>query len=722
MPRFRQAAEILRLMNRKECIRNIGVVAHIDHGKTTMTDSLLAEAGLLSPQVAGLARALDYLEEEQKRGITIKTANVSLLHETEGQPYIINLVDTPGHVDFTGKVTRALRTIDGVIVVVDAVEEIMAQTETVTSQALRERVKPLLFINKVDRLIKELKLNESAIQSKFTHIINDFNDLIDTYAESEFRKKWKIDALKGTVVFGSALHKWGFTLSTVKQKGIKFANIADAYAKNKHETLSQTLPLHDAILDMATKNSPSPVTAQKYRVPKIWRGRLDSEVGQAMLNCDERGPTVMCITNVQIDPRAGLIATGRLFSGSVQEEKQVYLVGTGKKHSVKHVSICMSAYRERVNRITAGNIAALEGLDDARGGETLVDFEHKDAAMPFEQMRYVSEPVATISIEPRNPEKLTCLVEAMNRLSIEDQNLTVTIDERTGEYLLSGMGELHLETALAFLRNYSDNTDIVTSNPTADYQETVIGNGLTVMAISPNKQNSLRLQVEPARKKITRSALHDMAGNVWATDERGNALISYVQEGERISKVKDAIIQGFLWACKTGPLCEQPLRNLKVKIVDAQIHEDPAKREPIQIMRATSRAIFGSILTAKPTLLEPIYRIEISTPTQWFGTCTRIITSRRGKIQATKSKGMLTIITGYIPVAETFGLTSEMRSATSGHAFWQSTFAQWRKAPIHVAAEIVKQIRTRKGLPPEVPKPDLFIDKTCSASANEDDT
>jgi elongation factor 2 len=213
-----------------------------------------------------------------------------------------------------------------------------------------------------------------------------------------------------------------------------------------------------------------------------------------------------------------------------------------------------------------------------------------------------------------------------------------------------------------------------------------------------------------------------MAGNVWATDERGNALISYVQEGERISKVKDAIIQGFLWACKTGPLCEQPLRNLKVKIVDAQIHEDPAKREPIQIMRATSRAIFGSILTAKPTLLEPIYRIEISTPTQWFGTCTRIITSRRGKIQATKNKGRLTIITGYIPVAETFGLTSEIRSATSGHAFWQSTFTQWRKASGHVAVEIVKQIRTRKGLPPEVPKPDLFIDKTYSASANEDDT
>ncbi len=722
MPRFRQTAEILRLMNRKECIRNIGVVAHIDHGKTTMTDSLLAEAGLLSPQVAGLARALDYLEEEQKRGITIKTANVSLLHETEGQPYIINLVDTPGHVDFTGKVTRALRTIDGVVVVVDAVEEIMAQTETVTSQALEERVKPLLFINKVDRLIKELKLNESAIQGKFTHIISEFNNLIDTHAESGFRKKWKIDASKGTVVFGSALHKWGFTLGSAKQKGIKFDYIVDAYAKKKHETLSQTLPLHDAILDMTTKNSPSPLMAQKYRVPRIWKGRLDSEMGQAMLNCDENGPTVMCITNTQIDPKAGLIATGRLFSGSVEEEKQIYLVGAGKKYSVKHVSICMSAYREYADRITAGNIAALEGLTDARAGETLVDFDHKDAAIPFEQMRYVSEPLVTISIEPKNPEKLTRLVEAMNRLSIEDQNLAVTVNERTGEYLLSGMGELHLETALAFLRDYSDNTDVVTSNPTADYQETIMGKGLTVMARSPNKQNSLCVQVEPARRKTIPPGFHDAAGNVWAIDEKGNALVDRVPEAKHISKMRDAIIQGFLWACKTGPLCEQPLRRVEVKLMDAQIHEDSAKREPTQIMRTTSRAIFGSILTAKPILLEPIYKIEVSTPTQWFGTCTNIITSRRGKIQATQNKGTLTIITGYIPVAETFGLTTEMRSATSGYAFWQSTFAQWRKVPEHVATEIIKQIRTRKGLSPEIPKPDLFIDKTCSTSTSQDDT
>src|SRR3972149_6020520 len=211
MPKFRQTADILKLMGKKEIIRNLGIIAHIDHGKTTLTDSLLAGAGLLSSKVVGSARVLDYLEEEQRRGITMKTANISLLYQTPERSFIINLVDTPGHVDFTGKVTRALRAIDGAIVVVDSVEEIMAQTEIVTRQALEERVRPVLFINKVDRLVNELKLNAEQIQEKFNRIIGNFNDLIEVYGEVPFKDKWKVDSAKGSVAFGSALHKWSFT-------------------------------------------------------------------------------------------------------------------------------------------------------------------------------------------------------------------------------------------------------------------------------------------------------------------------------------------------------------------------------------------------------------------------------------------------------------------------------------------------------------------------------
>jgi elongation factor 2 len=489
-------------MHRKERIRNIGIIAHIDHGKTTMTDSLLAEAGLLSPKIAGEARALDYLEEEQKRGITIKTANISLLHEIGGHPYVINLVDTPGHVDFTGKVTRALRAIDGAIVVVDAVEEVMVQTETVTRQALEERVKPVLFINKVDRLVRELKLTPSEIQDKVLRIIRDFNSLIEIYGESEFRDKWKVDPQKETVAFGSALHRWGFTLKIAQEKGVKFSDIMEAYAKGEHQKLARLIPLHNAILDMVVKNIPDPVEAQRYRLPRIWKGDLNSEVGQAMLNCDDNGPTVMCITMAQIDPHAGLVATGRLFSGTIKQGDQVYLVGVRRDYRVQQVSMYMGAFREVVEKISAGNIAALLGLDLARAGETLVDAAHKDAMVPFERIRYVSEPVITIAVEPKHPKDLPLLMEAMNRLSIEDPNLTATINKETGEYLLSGMGELHLEIAIKFLQDYGGELEIITSKPIVVYRESIAGKGALALAKSPNGLNRFLVQVEPLEENV----------------------------------------------------------------------------------------------------------------------------------------------------------------------------------------------------------------------------
>ena len=735
MPKFKQTSEILKLMTKKEDIRNIGIVAHIDHGKTTMTDSLLAEAGLLSPKIAGEARALDYLEEEQKRGITIKTANISLLHETAGRPYVINLIDTPGHVDFTGKVTRALRAIDGAVVVVDAVEEVMVQTETVTRQALQERVKPVLFINKVDRLIKEIKLSPDEIQRKLVRIINDFNNLIEIYGEPDFKKQWRVDPGKGTVAFGSALHRWGFTVELAKQKGIKFGDVIEAYHKGESAALQQLLPLHIAILDMVVKNLPNPIEAQKYRIPKVWKGDIDSEIGQAMMNCDDNGPTVMCITLAQMDPHAGLVATGRLFSGTINEGDQVYLVGAKKAYRIQQVSMYMGAFREVVSTIGAGNIAALLGLDLARAGETLISVEHKDAMIPFERIKYVSEPVVTIAVEPKHPRDLPRLVDAMHRLSIEDPNLVTTINKETGEYLLSGMGELHLEIAVKFLRDYGGGIEITTSRPIVVYRESVTKQGIVAMAKSPNKHNRFWIQVEPLEPKVIEmiekgDIAEDMgrkqignilykevgwpteeARNVWAIEEHRNIIVDLTKGIQYLREARDMIISGFRWACENGPLCGEPIRGIKVKLVDATLHEDPVHRGPAQIMPATRRAILGSFLTANAVILEPIYKIGISVPAQWVGDCSSIITRKRGRILSSEQKGALTKITGYIPVAETFGLSAEMRSATSGHAFWQCTFHHWEKAPENVAAEIIKQIRERKGLPPEVPPPRRFIDE-----------
>lgn len=299
----------------------------MDHGKTTMSDSLLASSGLLSPSVAGTALALDFMEEEQKRQMTIKAANVSLLHEKDKVPYVINLIDTPGHVDFSGRVTRSLRAIDGAVVVVDAVEEIMVQTETVTRQAVEERVRPVLYVNKIDRLIKELKLTSDQIQDKIARIIKDFNALIELYAEPEFRDQWKVNFATNTVAMGSAKDRWGFTSAIAKNHGVKFSDVVDAYANDKVEELKEKSPLNEAILDMAVDAMSPPHVAQRYRIPKIWKGDVNSEFGQAMMNCDDNGPIVMCVTNIVVDPQAGVVATGRLFSGTIKEGQTVRLVG-----------------------------------------------------------------------------------------------------------------------------------------------------------------------------------------------------------------------------------------------------------------------------------------------------------------------------------------------------------------------------------------------------------
>ncbi len=707
MPRFRQVAEITKLMSKKELIRNVGVIAHIDHGKTTLTDSLLAGAGLLSPSVAGSARVLDYLEEEQKRGITMKTANITLLYWTAECSFIINLVDTPGHVDFTGKVTRALRSIDGAVVVVDAVEEIMAQTEIVVRQALEERVRPVLFINKVDRLITELRLSAEQIEEKFTRIISNFNDLIEVHGESQFKEGWKVDPSRGSVTFGSALHKWGFTLNLAKRKAVKFSTIIDAYKNGESERLQKTLPLYAAVLDMVVRNAPSPLEAQRYRVEKIWKGNMASEVGRAMANCDDQGPAVMCITNVQANPEGGLTATGRVFSGTVKNGDKIHLVNAQSPSVVKQVFIYMGAFKEPVNEIAAGNLAALSGLEMAKAGETVVGFEHREGMVPFERIKYVSEPVITVALEPKNPKDLPFLGEALEKLALEDANLATVVDRETGEYLLSGMGELHLETAVNSLKNYLRGVEVSTSAPRVVYRENATRKGVTAAAKSPNKQNTFAVQVEPLEKAAADAT--EQNGGLLAVDEYQNALADCTGLAEQSQEVLDFLIAGFTFACRAGPLCGEPISNLRVNLKEVKLSEKTELRSSTEITRAVGKAIFGSFLTAEPSLLEPIYRTVISVSPELAGECSRILNSRRGRVSAFEQKGALTVITGYIPVKETFGLSVELRSTTSGRAIWQSVFDHWEKVPERLANKVIKEARKSKGLSPEVPKPETFL-------------
>src|SRR5262245_81280 len=495
MPKFKSTQDILRIIGNKEQIRNFGVIAHVDHGKTTMSDSLLAASGIISPSIAGQALALDSMKLEQNRQMTIRGANVTLYYEKEGKEYVINMIDTPGHIDFTGRITRALRAIDGAVVVSDSVEGIMTQTETVTRQALEERVRPVLYINKIDRLVKELRLDAAAMQKWLSNIIADFNHLIDIYAEPELKEKWKVSIQGNSVAFGSAKDRWGFNFKVAQKKGVSFKDVYDAYTSADPaaiKNLAERAPLYDAVLGMVVQHHPPPHVAQKYRIPKIWPGDLNSDIGKALIACDEKGPALMMVTTINVDPQAGRVATGRLFSGTIKDGDDIFLIDAKRPGRIQSVNIYMGNTREIISVIPAGNIPALLGLDYAIAGETISTIKGVQA---FESIKYVSEPVVTIAVEPKHPKDLPKLVEGLRTITVEDPNLIVKINEETGETLMAGMGVLHLEIATSLLQEKG--LEIVTTQPLINYRETIRGNAGPIMSKSPNKHNKIFMRVEP---------------------------------------------------------------------------------------------------------------------------------------------------------------------------------------------------------------------------------
>ena len=693
-----------------------------------MSDSLLAASGMLSPSVVGKALALDSMKLEQQRQMTIKAANVTLYYEEGGKAYVMNMIDTPGHIDFTGRVTRSLRAIDGAVVVSDAVEGVMTQTETVTRQALEERVRPVLYINKIDRLVKELKLTPDKMQSWLGEIVSEFNQLITIYAEPEYREKWKVSIRDSSVAFGSAKDKWGFNADIAAKTGIKFKDVYDAYTKGDVSKLSETAPLHEAILGMVVKHHPPPHVAQKYRIPKIWNGDLESDAGKALLACDDNGPIILMVTNINVDPEAGVVATGRLFSGTVRSGETVYLLGAKRDGRIQSVNMYMGVHREIIGSISAGNIPALLGLEHARAGETISSIR----GLPqFESIHYVSEPVVTIAVESKHPKDLPKLVEALRRLSIEDPNLVIRINEESGEMLMAGMGVLHLEIATSLLQDQK--LEILTSKPLINYRETVTSTAGPIMAKSPNRHNKIFVRIEPLTPEVIeltrtgkinenmdKKALQKIfreqgwepeeSKRVVAIDERGNILVETTKGVQFLQESMDSIRSGFEDVMANGPLAYEFCRGMKIILSHYVPHEDPAHRTYAQLMPASRRAIIGSVLSARPTLLEPMLGIDIKAPSDQIGAIAGVISSKRGKMLKVDQKEVFTIIEGEIPASETFDLSEAMRGATAGKAIWNTHFKSWTPLPSSMVLPVVREIRKRKGLSEDPPKASEFID------------
>ncbi|MDI6819729.1 MAG: elongation factor EF-2 [Candidatus Hodarchaeaceae archaeon] len=728
MRRYKHLADIQKLMWQPERIRNIGIVAHVDHGKTTLTDSLVAASGIISFELAGEQLFTDFLEVEQQRGITIQTAAVSLAHTHEGKEYMINLLDTPGHVDFSGDVTRALRAIDGVVVVVDAVEGVMVQTETVLRQALRERARPVLFINKVDRLIDELRLTPEGMQERFVKIITKFNQLIRRYAPPDVAERWQVSVEGGSVAFGSAKEKWAVSMIQMKKKNITFKDIIDAYKSGTQAELARKSPLYEVILDTVIRHLPNPKQAQADRIPVIWKGDPNSELGEDMTMCNPDGKICMVVTDIIVDEHAGVISTGRVFSGTLEKGKAVRLVGTNQEARVQQVGVYMGPDRVMVDRVPAGNIAAIIGMKEAYVGETLVELGVEGRG--FEELRYVSEPVVTVAVEPKNFQDLPRLVTELKKISREDPNVRVKINEETGEYLVSGMGELHLEIVEYRLKEAG--LEVKASEPIVVYRETVTSEAGPVEGKSPNKHNRFMISVEPIEPEVIKAIEEGKVyvkqerkerANVlrelgWDTDAaRGivtivgpNVLTDVTKGVQYMREVEDYVIEAFTEVVNEGPLMREPTRGLKVLITDASLHEDSVHRGPAQIVPAVRRAIQAAMLMANPIVLEPILKLEVRVPQEFLGGSTKVVQGRRGRIISMESEEDIAVIRASLPVANSFGLAAEMRSETEGRAIWGTEFDRFEPMPRELQEQTIRETRKRKGLKPEPPKPEDFLD------------
>ena len=712
-------------------IRNLCIAAHIDHGKTTLSDNLIAGAGMMSSDLAGAARVLDFDEQESARGITINAASASMVHTYESQDFLINLIDTPGHVDFGGDVTRAMRAVDGCFILACAVEGPMPQTETVVRQALKEKVKPVLFINKVDRLINELQVTPEDMMARFQETIKKVNKLIRQFAPEEFKKSWQVDVGSGTVAFGSAYHNWGITVPYMQKSGISFKEIFEYCNNEDQKTLAKKAPVHEVLLDMAVAELPSPVQAQPYRIPNIWNGDMDSPIGKAMLTCDPEAELAMMITKIWMDPHAGEVAVGRIYSGAINQGESVYAIGAAKPERVQQVAMMVGADRITVPKVVAGNIAAITGIRSAAAGVTLSrnkDFE------PFEAIRHYSDPVVTVAVEPKSMKDLPKFIDALRALAKADASLQVTTNQETGEALLAGMGELHLEITTYRIEE-EQGIKVQVSPPIVVYREGLESNnrGNPFEGKSPNRHNRFFIEVEALPDDVVQALRDGHFGDGTVRDkdskETGDKFAEFGMDKDMMRKIyaingtnvlvndtkgiqglhetRELIIEAFNEVCKKGPVADEPITGVMVRVVDAKLHEDAIHRGPAQTIPAVRNGIKGAMLRGRTVIMEPMQKAFVSVPNDWLGQVTREVTNRRGIIEDMPSEGEVTTVVGILPIAETFGFSNDIRAASQGRAVWNTENLGFEKLPEHLFDKVVGEIRTRKGLKPE-PYPESY--------------
>jgi len=855
--------EIRRMMDVQENIRNISVIAHVDHGKSTLTDSLIGHAGIIAQAKAGDSRFMDTREDEQNRTITIKSTAVSLYFEmlqenllpplqkvaakhieekvsaydvtrTKGAvPFLINLIDSPGHVDFSSEVTAALRVTDGALVVVDCIEGVCVQTETVLRQAIAERIKPVLFVNKLDRCFLELHMDVEECYQNFSRAVESVNVTIATYND-ELLGDVQVYPQNCTVGFGSGLQGWGFTLEKfakmyadkfkipVKKlmnklwgdnfffpKGKeKFSNkqydkkgkkrdrafckfilspisiLCDAVMNGKVEIYSKMLaklgvtipkdakeltekpllkrimqtwlPAAEALMSMIINHLPPPPVAQAYRLENLYSGPLDDPSAEAIKNCDPNGPLMLYVSKmVPTSEKGRFYAFGRVFSGTISTGQSVRIQGPdyvpGKKtdlylKKIQRTVLMMGRYVEQMPDCPCGNIIGLVGVDSylLKSG-TIATHE---SAHNFHDMKFSVSSVVRVAVEVVNASDLPKLMEGLKRLAKSDP-LVQCSTAPTGEHIVAGAGELHLEICIKDLRDdFMKGAKLKVGDPVVQFCETITAEStMTCCSKSPNKHNRIYLTSEPMSNelciaidkgeiepnqdaKLRARALCDEykwditdARKLWTfgcpPDAIANTLVDTTKGVQYLNEIKDSMVGAFIQASAQGVLCEEAMRGCRFNIMDVTLHADAIHRGAGQIMPPTKRCMYACQIKSEPSLLEPMYLVDITVPNNAISGVYSTLNARRGIVEGQEDRPgtPLCKVKAFLPILESIGFTAHLRQNTSGQAFPQMIFSHWQPVTGDAfdedskCGELVAACRERKGLKEGMPEFGDYYDK-----------
>jgi elongation factor G len=688
-------------------LRNIGIMAHIDAGKTTTTERILYYTGRIHRlgEVHDGAATMDWMEQEQERGITITSATTTAHWKRFDEDYRINIIDTPGHVDFTVEVERSLRVLDGAVAVFCAVGGVEPQSETVWRQADRYGVPRIAFVNKMDRVGSDFNHVVSMIKDRlgakaypiqyplgegelFTGMVDIVRRVELVYDDDSLGAKWvegpvpdalmeRVEELRHQLVEAAVefdeelLTRYldGHDPSEEElRKAIRKATIAGAItpvmcgSSFKNKGVQQLL---NAVIDYL----PSPL-----EVPPIMGHEPRHEDRVIERKPDDAEPFAALAFKIMTDPYVGKLTYFRVYSGSLPAGSYIYNSTKDKRERVGRLLQMHANRREEIEEVYAGDIAAAIGLKDTRTGDTLCT---EKSAVILESMKF-PEPVINVAIEPKTKADQDKLGNSLQKLSEEDPTFRVHTDEETGQTIIGGMGELHLEIIVdRMLREFKVDANI--GRPQVAYRETI-------------RKEAKNVEGKFVRQTGGRGQYGHVVINLYPqTPGSGFVFEDKIVGGSVPREYIGPTEQGIKESMENGILAGYPMVDVRVELVDGSYHDVDSSEMAFKI--AGSMAFKEAVKRASPVLLEPIMDVEVVTPADYMGDVIGDLSSRRGKIGGMTQRGEAQVIGASVPLSEMFGYSTQLRSLTQGRAVYSMQFSRYEEVPKSKAEEIIAKVR-----------------------------